>query len=100
MSVIIKNINHYRDGGTISIDCWISYRGEILQGESPLITIDYSIGSDTHGDWYFGWKNKGGKMIEDQEFKDYVVKGIEEHIQLESNVLNRIKLTMDKENLN
>lgn len=100
MSVLIKNISNYRDGGTIGIDCWISYRGEILEGESPLITIDYSIGSNTHGDWYFGWKNKGGKAIEDQEFKEYVIKGIEEHIQSENSILHKVKETLNKQNLN
>lgn len=91
MSVLIKSINRYRDGGTIGIDCWISYCGEILEGEPPLITIDYSIGSESKGEWFFGWKHKGGKEITDEDFKKYVIKGIEEHIQQENSVLSKIK---------
>lgn len=99
MSVLVKSINRYRDGGTIGIDCWISYCGEILEGEPPLITIDYSISSEEPGKWFFGWKDKGGKEITDEEFKKYVIQGIDEHIKYESSTLAKIKGTI-KENLN
>lgn len=95
MSVIIKNISRYRDGGTIGIDCWISYCGEILEGESPLITIDHSIGSEEQGKWFFGWKDKGGKEITDEDFKKYVIKGLEEHIQQENSILSKLKDTLN-----
>lgn len=91
MSVLIKSINRYQDGETIGIDCWISYCGEILEGEPPLITIENSIDSENKGEWYFGWKHKGGKLIDDVDFKQYVIKGIEEHIQQENSILNKIK---------
>lgn len=100
MSVIIKNITHYADGNSIGIDCWISYRGEIFEGEPPLITIDNSTGNGTNGEWFFGWKDKGGRIIEDKEFKEYVVKGLEEYIKSENSILGKIKLTIDNESLN
>jgi len=100
MSIVVKNINHYLDGGSIGIDCWISYRGEIFEGEPPLITIDNSMGSDTSGEWFFGWKDKGGRMIEDKEFKEHVFKGIEEYIKTENVVLSKIKESLEKTNFN
>lgn len=100
MSVLIKSINRYRDGGTIGIDCWISYCGEILEGESPLITIDYSVRSEEQGKWFFGWRDKGGKEITDEDFKKYVIKGLEEHIQSENSILIKMRETLNKESLN
>lgn len=93
MSVIIKSLTHYLDGETIGIDCWISYRGEIIEGNSPTITIDCSSQS---GEWYFGKKDSGGKPIEDKEFKEFVIKGIEEYLQNYNSFLHKIKSTLEK----
>jgi len=100
MSVLIKNITHYADGDSIGIDCWISYRGEIFEGEPPLITIDNSMGNGTNGEWFFGWKDKGGRIIEDKEFKEYVVKGIEEYIKTENTTLVKIRESLNDTNFN
>jgi hypothetical protein len=86
MTVLIYDIGTYLDGGTIGISCYINSIPKNIKkspGVEPTITIDYSISSKrngTEGGWYFGWKNKGGELIEDEEIKDEVKRAIQEHI--------------------
>lgn len=85
-SVIIHNIDTYRDGGTVGIWATICWNDEkYSHTNEPTITIDYSISSkqnNTEGGWYWGWKNKGGIMIENEELKDKVRYRIHEYITI------------------
>ena len=96
MTVLIYDIATYRDGGTIGIFCYINSIPKNIKkspGTEPTITIDYSISSkrdNTEGHWYFGWKNKGGELIEDSEIKEEVRNAIQEHI-------NRLTILFENE---
>lgn len=100
MSIIIKNLTTFHNNESIEIDAWISYRGEIFDGGKPLITIDCSSESDTKGEWYFGRKNEGGGLIKDEDFKNFVLEGIESHVKEKNVILNKLKTYLSKEGLN
>lgn len=94
--ILIKDIQSYRDGGTIGI--WTIYRipdfgyTSVITDE-PTITIDYSMPNGT-GEWYLGWKNKGGKLIEDNIFKAKVLKAIHDKIDQEVKYADKILTTI------
>jgi hypothetical protein len=91
MSIAIRKINTYRDGGSIGIDCFIAYNGKIIEGNQPLITIDYSLPrTETYGEWFIGWKHKGGKMITDENLKTLIKEEFKSHIEQEQIILERI----------
>lgn len=92
--IIIKSLDKFKDGGSIGIDMiYIKNPNDTvdLESNSPLIVIDYAIGSETQGQWYNGFKDKGGKLIEDVNFKKNVINAIEEHIRFENIHLEQIK---------
>lgn len=91
MSIIIKKIDTLRDGGTICIDAWIHYNGETIEGESPVVSIDYSINTDTEGQWYLGLKSKGGKLLTDENLKKELVQETEEYLKRQTSIVNKIK---------
>ena len=92
MSVIIYNIDTYRDGGTIGIWATIRWNDEkYSHTNEPTITIDYSVSSksnNTEGNWYWGWKDAGGVLILNEALKDKVKYETYEHI-------NRLMLLYD-----
>lgn len=81
---IIHDIQLYRDGGTVGIWATIFWNDEkYLHTNDPTITIDYSISSksnNTEGGWYWGWKDKGGVLIQNESLKDKVRYEIYQHI--------------------
>ena len=92
--VIIRNIDTFRDGGTIAIQAYLSTYDMVKYGltkTSPLITIDYASQSETKGKWFNGLKLNGGKEIVDSDFKNKVVNEIEKMIERENFILNKIK---------
>ena len=91
MAIIIKKFDTLRDGGTICIDAWIHHNGETIENESPTVSIDYSINSDTEGEWFFGLKNNGGKLITDEGLKEKIVKELELHVRSQTNLLQKLK---------
>lgn len=97
MSVIlIHNIDTYRDGGTVGIWATIRWNDEkYSHTNEPTITIDYSISAksqNTEGNWYWGWKDKGGVLIQNEELKDSVKFEIYQHITRLQNLYdNKIK---------
>lgn len=99
MSIIVKNISTSNDNQLIHIDGWIMYHGEVFEGEPPLITIDCCPECQSKGDWYFGNK-EGGKVITDEEFKNFVIQGIEDYTKSKNSICFKIKNSIEKENLN
>ena len=96
MSVIIHNIDSYRDGGTVGIWATIRWNDEKYpHTDEPTITIDWSISSKrdgSFGKWYWGFKNKGGVLIQNEELKDAVKYEIYQHINGLQNLYdNKIK---------
>lgn len=87
--MIIVDINVYRDGGTIGI--WMRDLGKFREKyesylpnkitPDPTITIDRAIGTDTPGEWFFGWKKYGNNMIKDPEFKQEVLSHLIQKIE-------------------
>ena len=96
MSVIIHNIDTYRDGGTIGIWATIRWNDEkYSHTDEPTITIDYSISAKSQnieGNWYWGFRNKGGVLIQNEALKDKVKFEIYQHISRLQNLYdNKIK---------
>jgi hypothetical protein len=92
--IVIRKIDHLRDGGTITIDSYLS-KNEMeefdLEWTNPLITIDYSIGSDTHGEWFNFFKKDGGKVITNTKLKNMVIVELETMIEREQFLINKLK---------
>ena len=92
--IVIRNIDSCRDGGTITIDAYIS-KSEMeeygLEWINPLITIDYSIKTTTEGEWFNGFKSKGGKHITNTKLKNMVIMELEVMIEGEQLLINRLK---------
>jgi hypothetical protein len=92
--ISIRNIEMYRDGGTIGIEGYISHKDYNLSSytsKEPIITVDYRMGTKNPGEWYFGWANKGGTLIQDEEFKELVKQAIQNHIDHMQRMLSKIK---------
>ena len=93
--LVIKDINRYRDGGSIGIDVIYSkgYNDtfELEQTLGPDIVIDFAIGSPTPGAWYNGFRGKGGKLIEDAKFKALVIKALEQRIKHDKYALDQMR---------
>jgi hypothetical protein len=62
-----------------------------LEWTNPLITIDYSIGSDTQGEWFNGFKINGGKLITNTKLKNMVIVELETMIEREQFLINKLK---------
>ena len=88
------DIDTYFDGGTIGITGKMNDCSEIDNSMSPIITIDYSIRTDTPGSWYNGWKSKGGKLITDKTIISEVLSKIEFKVGLMTHCLNRAKQSL------
>ena len=91
--ITINNIDIYRDGGSIGIDGYINhgdYDRSTFRDREPIITIDYSIGTTTPGEWYLGWKDKGAPIIQDNELKSLVKQSIQSQINHLQRMLERI----------
>lgn len=73
------------------------YCGEIFEGNSPLISIVCDPKSLDNGEWYFGDKD-GGRVIKDEDFKNFVLQGIEDYTKSNNSILNRVRNSI--ENLN
>ena len=74
--MIIKNIDSYRDGGTISMEVHLSFYPFIYNGE---ICLDKRIGIED-GKFWFGYPEKeGSKIIEDPEILQCIKTGLEKH---------------------
>lgn len=92
--IVIRKLDSCRDGGTITIDAYISKQDMEdfnLEWINPLITIDYSINSDTQGQWYNGFKNSGGKPITNNKLKNMVISEMEAMIEREQFLINKLK---------
>lgn len=92
--IVIRKIDTFRDGGTIGIDTYVSKNIQEKYGLvecQPMITIDYAAGTKTEGQWYNGFRNKGGKLITDDTLKNEVIIEIEKMIQREQFLINKIK---------
>jgi len=92
--IVIRKIDTFRDGGTIGIDTYVSKNIQEKYGLvecQPMITIDYAAGTKTEGQWYNGFRNKGGKLISDEVLKKEVITEIEKMIQREQFLINKIK---------
>ena len=92
--IVIRKIDHLRDGGTITIYSYLS-KNEMeefgLEWTNPLITIDYSIGSDTQGEWFNFFKKDGGKLITSNKLKNMVITELEVMIEREQFLINKLK---------
>lgn len=95
--IVIQKIDTYRDGGTIAIECYASAMvlTNLLNDETPMggmiqVTIDYAAGTTTPGEWYLGLKNKNGRLITDDNFKDKLIMEIEKRIQREQFLVNKL----------
>ena len=86
----ITEIFNYRDGGTVGFNVIMNVsESEKLQKVEPTITID--CGTNGDGQWYNGFKNHGGTIIEDIEIKQSLIKALEEKISWDTLLLENIK---------
>ena len=77
------HLERYKDGGTTGIFAYVSlpeFDIEHKNEKEPFITIDNGIKTDTPGQWYYGWKNKGGEEVPD-EVKEVVTKAVKEYLK-------------------
>ena len=87
------SINYYFDGGTIGIKCYGMYKGEYISKYGNIITIDksintvWSVGVEGFNKWYVGWKNKGGLLIDDDEFKKEIIGKLKDKIEFMNSLL-------------
>ena len=91
----LKNINTYRDGGTIAIKCVMSVRWkevkwlEDRQGEVIEICIDGRFGKEPK--FWFGYPGKEeSEIIEDETIIDYIVSKVEEYKKYQDYKLNKV----------
>ena len=79
--IIIKNINTYRDGGTIAIDVHLHFNEFKYIGE---ICFDRRIGI-TDGKLWFGYPDKeGSTIIEDNYILDIIRNGLESYKKIQN----------------
>jgi hypothetical protein len=87
----INRLEKYRDGGSIGLFGMIDTdEYKLNKKDEPIIIIDYSIGSKEKGQWYSGWKNKGGELINDDSFKDKVRESIKNNLKYQIELLKQI----------
>ncbi len=86
--VVNDSLEWYTDGGTIGINCYGVYKGHSLKDYGNIITIDKSLSTpkEEQLEWYIGWKDKDGVLIEDKEFKEKVI----EDIKVREQILNQL----------
>lgn len=84
-------VEWYTDGGSIGIQCFGRYKDKSIKDYGNIITIDYSLSTpaEEQGQWYVGWKNKDGILIDDEEFKKQII----EDIKYREGILNQILYT-------
>lgn len=90
--VVVTDINTYRDGGSLEIELK-TFPNPRDRKNQENITIDFSIGTkkEEMGEWYWGWKNKGGIKITDSEFKAQVIREVEKLIKWNTIALDKVK---------
>lgn len=90
--ITVRKLDTYKDGGTVGIFAFIHEPdGYCNQStDQPSVTVDYAIGTDTPGQWYYGLRSKGAKLITDEAFKDRVRKAIKDHIFQEVQLSDKI----------
>lgn len=72
----------FRDGGTIGIYATIylpEFELEYKNQQLPFITVDNTIGTDTPGEWYYGWQ-KDNKHVP-RHVKDRIKLAIDDHFR-------------------
>ena len=74
--MLIRNIDSYKDGGTISMQVHLTFYPFKYEGE---ICLDRRIGIE-NGKFWFGYPEKEGSMIiEDPKILERIKKGLEDH---------------------
>ena len=88
----IKEIIKYRDGGTTAFSVILSVlEEEKLNPNIRNVVISIDSGMNGDGQWYLGLKSQNGRIIEDVEIKEALIKALSEKIQYDILVLENIK---------
>ena len=94
--IILRDIDTLRDGGSVIIKLWATStdadKFNLTFDESKFVTvmIDYSVNTTTPGVWYNGLKYSGGAIITSEEFKTEVIKCLNQKIEREQFILNKL----------
>jgi hypothetical protein len=82
----VTKLDKCKDGGTIGIFGNIYYDNDEFKSfkDTPMITIDYAIGTHTPGEWYLGYRIYGGTIITDDGFKQEVRQKVNDYIKYQT----------------
>ncbi len=101
--LIIKSINSYRDGGSISLDVHLSMY--YSDNREPLkydgnIVLDRRCGFKEHDNllWFGYPENEGSTIIEDKELREYIKAKIVEYVERYSNQARMVIERIDELN--
>lgn len=79
---MVKEIDLYRDGGTISIRCTIPFPFVEKYGLTKNVVeicIDHRMHSTTKGKWFLGYPEMGVDIDKDAELKGLLTKRLREY---------------------
>jgi len=93
--IILREIDTLRDGGSVVMKLWVissDLQKYNLVTDSGFVTImvDYSANTDTPGVWYNNLKQAGGTRIDNEDFKNEVIKQLNRKIEREQFILNKL----------